>query len=192
MHGQIADAQSQIDQQFVEINKQFNELNLQYQVPGNAEQAPTFYNPDAMQQQQQQQNDIAAEQYNQQQQQQIALSGDYNSQQPSVVPQAPSHSAAVVQDVNDASYAYYKQQQQDMQPIDTQQRQQQQQEPHSIPYYDPTQQQQPYQGYGAEAVDAQHNAATYDYWAQQNQQQQQPQHAGYGDEVSGVNLHACR
>nr|XP_014086606.1 uncharacterized protein LOC106615086 isoform X2 [Bactrocera oleae] len=182
VHGQIADAQSQIDQQFVEINKQFNELNLQYQVPGNAEQAPTFYNPDAMQQQQQQQNDIAAEQYNQQQQQQIVLSGDYNSQQPSVVPQAPNHSAAVVQDANDASYAYYKQQQQDMQPIDTQQRQQQQQEPHSIPYYDPTQQQQPYQGYGAEAVDAQHNAATYDYWAQQNQQQQQPQHVGYGDE----------
>ncbi|XP_050328868.1 uncharacterized protein LOC126758587 isoform X1 [Bactrocera neohumeralis] len=185
VYGQIADTQSQIDQQFVEINKQFNELNLQYQGLGNVEQSPTYYNPDAMQQQQQQpHNDIAAEHYNQHQQQQTAVAGDYNSQQPSLDSQAPNHSAGVAQDANDATYAYYNQQQQYMQPIDAQQQQQHQQEPHSIPYYDPTQQQQQqhYQGYGAEAVDAQNNAAAYDYWAQQNQQQQQTQHAGYGDE----------
>ncbi|XP_018796991.1 PREDICTED: COPII coat assembly protein sec16 isoform X2 [Bactrocera latifrons] len=174
VYGQIADTQSQIDQQFVEINKQFNELNLQYQGLGNVEQTPTPYNPDTMQQQQQQpHNDIAAEHYNQQQ---TAVAGDYNSQQPSLDSQAPNHVAG------DASYAYYNQQQQYMQSIDAQQQPPQQQEPHSIPYYDPTQQQQHYQGYGAEAVDAQNNAAAYDYWAQENQQQQQTQHAGYGDE----------
>ncbi|XP_049310385.1 uncharacterized protein LOC105232085 isoform X3 [Bactrocera dorsalis] len=185
VYGQIADTQSQIDQQFVEINKQFNELNLQYQGLGNVEQTPTYYNPDAMQQQQHQpHNDIAAEHYNQQQQQQIAVAGDYNSQQTSLDSQAPNHLAGVAQDAGDASYAYYNQQQQYMQPVDAQQQPQPQpqQEPHSIPYYDPTQQQQHYQGYGAEAVDAQNNAAAYDYWAQQNQQQQQTQHAGYGDE----------
>ncbi|XP_039962516.1 uncharacterized protein LOC120776097 isoform X3 [Bactrocera tryoni] len=185
VYGQIADTQSQIDQQFVEINKQFNELNLQYQGLGNVEQTPTYYNPDAMQQQQQQpHNDISAEHYNQHQQQQTAVAGDYNSQQPSLDAQAPNHSAGVAQDANDATYAYYNQQQQYLQPIDAQQQQQHQQEPHSIPYYDPMQQQQQqhYQGYGAEAVDAQNNAAAYDYWAQQNQQQQQTQHASYGDE----------
>lgn len=185
VYGQIADTQSQIDQQFVEINKQFNELNLQYKGLGNAEQAPTLYNSDTMQPQQQPHNDITTDHYKQQQQQPTAVAGDYNSQQPSLDPQAPNHAAGVAQEANDPSYAYYNQQQHYMQPIDAQH-----QEPHSIPYYDPTQQQQHYQGYGAEAVDMQNNAATYDYWAQQNQQQQQPQHAGYGDEVSGVNLYS--
>ncbi|XP_054086639.1 uncharacterized protein LOC105219596 isoform X2 [Zeugodacus cucurbitae] len=186
VYGQIADTQSQIDQQFVEINKQFNELNLQYQGLGNAEQAPTLYNPDTMQQQQQQtHNDVTADPYQQKQQQQTAVTGDYNSLQPSVDAQASNHTTSVAQDANDATYAYYNQQQQYMQPTIDAQQQQQQQEPHSIPYYDPNQQQQQqhYQGYGAEAVDAQNNAATYDYWAQQ----QQPQNATYGDEYATNN-----
>ncbi|XP_053951524.1 uncharacterized protein LOC128858940 isoform X2 [Anastrepha ludens] len=186
-YGQIADTQSQIDQQFVELNKQFNELNMQYNSVSNAEQPPTFYNPDTMQQQLQQQqapqqshNDANVDPYNQQQQQQPTGVSDYISHQASADQQAPNYSDGVAQKAVDASdaYAYYNQQQQHqyMQP-DIQAQQQQQQEPHSIPYYDPTQQQQHH--HYPEVADAQNNAGAYDYWAQQ--QQQQP-HAGYGDE----------
>ncbi|XP_067636222.1 uncharacterized protein [Eurosta solidaginis] len=180
----IPDAQTQIDQQFVELNKQFNALNMQYNNHSNTEQVPTFYNPDTMQQQQQelqqQQQQHIHNDYNHQQQQPTAVAADYNSQQVNAA-HSTDAMAEKPADANDP-YAYYNQQQSQqhyMQP----EPQQQQQEPTSIPYYDPTQQLQPqqqqqaYQGYGTEAVDTQNNAGSYDYWGQERQQQQ----GSYGD-----------
>lgn len=168
--------QQQIDQQFMEINKQFSELNLQYQqqqtttnttTEANVEssqQQPLFYNPEMQQQlgesQQQQQQQV--ETYNQQQQHQslptelpTTNAKDLQSHQPGAEDAYHTQSQYLQTDVPQQTTSYG-----------------------NTNYYDPMQQSLQYNALDGNAA-TNEQPASYDYWAQQQQQQQLTEEVGF-------------